>query len=108
MKEMKCDLCHGEDQNFERDDASLYNLSYRRKSLPTTTIRLAGSCGILLAQSDLEFKRPLLSHSLDSSEWESDVSMEVAFKKLFVNMASTSQVEPEEDIEPFNADPWAQ
>jgi len=31
-----------------------------------------------------------------------------AFKKLFVNMASTSQVELEEDIEPFDTDPWAQ
>jgi len=32
----------------------------------------------------------------------------VAFKKYFVNMTSTSQVEPEEDIEPFDTDPWAQ
>jgi len=34
--------------------------------------------------------------------------MEVAFKKLFVNMISTSQVELEEDIGPFDTDPWAQ
>ena len=27
------------------------------------------------AQSDLEFDRPLLSHSSDSSEWESNVSV---------------------------------
>jgi len=32
----------------------------------------------------------------------------VAFKKLFVNMITTSQVKPEEDIEPFDTDPWAQ
>jgi len=60
------------------------------------------------AQSDPEFERPLLSHSSDSSEWEFDVSMGVAFKKLFVNMTSTSQVEPEEDTKPFDTDPWAQ
>jgi len=60
------------------------------------------------AQSDPEFERPLLSHSSDSSEWESDVSVGFALKKLFVNMASTDQVEPEEDIKPFNADPYAQ
>jgi len=59
-------------------------------------------------QSDPEFERPLLSHSSDSSEWKSDVSVRVAFKKLFINMASTSQVEQEEDIEPIDADPWAQ
>jgi len=34
--------------------------------------------------------------------------MGVAFKKLFVNIISTSQVEPEEDIEPFNTDLWDQ
>ena len=55
-------------------------------------------------QSDPEFGRPL-SHSLDSSKLEYDVSVGDAFKKLFVNMTSTSQVEPEEDIEPFDTDP---
>ena len=34
--------------------------------------------------------------------------MEVAFKKLFVNMTATSQVEPEDDLEPFDTDQWAQ
>jgi len=33
---------------LERDDVSLYNLLYQKESLPTTTIRLAGSWGILL------------------------------------------------------------
>jgi len=32
----------------------------------------------------------------------------VTFKKLFANMTSTSQVEREEDIEPFEIYPWAQ
>jgi len=41
-------------------------------------------------------------------EWESDVSVGVTFKKLFINMTLTSQVELEEDIEPFNIDPWTQ
>jgi len=59
-------------------------------------------------QSDLESKKPLLSHSSYLSDWESDVSMGVAFKKLFVNIISTSQVEPGEDIGPFNTDPWAE
>ena len=53
-------------------------------------------------QSDLESEKPLSSHSLYS------ISMGAAFKKVFVNMISTSQVEPEEDIGPFNTAPWAQ
>jgi len=28
--------------------------------------------------------------------------------KFFVNRTSTSLVEPEEDIDPFDTDPWAQ
>jgi len=32
----------------------------------------------------------------------------VVFKKLFADMTSTSQVEQEEDVEPFDTDPWAQ
>jgi len=34
-------------------------------------------------QLDLEFEKPLPSHSSYSSGWESNVSMRVAFKKLF-------------------------
>ena len=34
--------------------------------------------------------------------------MGVVFKKLFANMTSISQTEQDEDIDPFNADPWAQ
>jgi len=34
--------------------------------------------------------------------------MGVVFKNLFVNMTSNSQTEQDEDLESFNADPWAQ
>jgi len=34
--------------------------------------------------------------------------MEVVFEKLFANMTSISQAEQDEDIKPFDADPWAQ
>jgi len=59
-------------------------------------------------QSDSESEKSPPSHSSDSSDWESDISVGVAFKKNFTNMASTNQVEREEDIEPFDTDPWAQ
>ena len=57
---------------------------------------------------DSESKKYLPSHFSDSSEWEFDISVRVAFKKFFVNITTTSQVEPEDDIEPFDTDPWAQ
>jgi len=62
---------------------------------------------IPFVQSDLESEKSLPPHSLYSSGWESDVSMGVAFKKLFVNMISTSQVKPEEDIGSFPSGPLA-
>jgi len=101
--------------------------SWRRPELlkgtthPSTTFSIKRKAGQLL-QSDSQgvrvyysirsigfgSEKPLPSHSLDSSSWESDVSVGVAFKKLFANMTSTSQVKLEEDIEPFDTDPWVQ
>jgi len=43
-----------------------------------------------------------------SSVWESDISVGVLFKNLFVNMTSINQLEHEEAIEMFDAKPWAQ
>ena len=59
-------------------------------------------------RSDSESEKSLPSHSSDSSDWESDVSVGVAFKKIFINMTSTSQVGPKEDIELFDTDSWTQ
>jgi len=52
--------------------------------------------------SESEFDEFLRSHSSDSSDWESDVG--AVFKTLFTNMTSISQVEQNEDIEPFDTD----
>jgi len=90
---------------LKEDDTSLYNLSYQKESRPNSQ-----GVGVYhsICSSDLESEKPLPSHFSSSSGWESDVSMGVAFKKLFINMISTSQVEPEEHIGPFDTDPWAQ
>jgi len=48
------------------------------------------------------------SYSSASSEWESDVSVGVLFKDLFVNITSIDQLEHEEAIEIFDIEPWAQ
>ena len=50
----------------------------------------------------------LSSQSSDSSSWDSHISVGVVFKKLFANMTSISQAEQAKDLEPFDADPWAQ
>jgi len=52
-----------------------------------------------------EEDKSLMSHSSTSSEWESDVSIGVLFKNLFVNMTSINQLEHEEAIEMFDAEP---
>jgi len=58
--------------------------------------------------SESEFDKSLPSQLSDLSNWDSDISVGVVFKKLFVNMTSISQAKQDEDIEPFNADPSAQ
>ena len=110
MKETGYDLCCGEGLNFENGrciplqsfvpkekPANYYDQTHRGLGYTTPSI-----------QFDLESEKPLPSHSLDSSDWESNVNVGDAFKKLVVNMRSTIQVESEVDIEPFDTDPWAQ
>jgi len=93
MKEMGYDLHRGEGLNFEKGrripphpfvpkgkPADYYDQT--RKGLGYTTPSV---------QSDLEYAKPLPSHSSNSSDWEFDISVVVAFKKLFINMTSTSQ-----------------
>jgi len=59
-----------------------------------------------LLQSEDDESFPL--HFATSSEWESDVSVGMLFKNLFVNMTSIDQLEHEEAIETFDTEPWAQ
>ena len=46
------------------------------------------------------------SKSSGSSGWVFDISVGLVFKNLFANMTSISQVEQEEDVEPFDTDLW--
>jgi len=59
-------------------------------------------------QSEPESDGSLPSQSSDLSSWDSDCSVGVVFKNLFANMTSISQTEQDENIEPFDTDPWAQ
>ena len=59
-------------------------------------------------QLESESDESLPLQSSDPSNWDSDISVGVVFKKLFANMTSISQAEQDEDIEPFDNDLWAQ
>jgi len=110
MKEMGYDLRRSEGLNFEKG-WHIPLQSFVPKVKPTNyydQTRRGLEYVIPSIQSDLGSEKSMSSHSSDSSDWESDVSMGVAFKELFANMSSISQVEPEEDIEPFDTDPWIQ
>jgi len=109
MKEMGYDVRRGKGLNFGKGQciplhpfvpkgkpANYYDQT--RRGLGYTTLSV---------QSDSEYEKSLPSHSSDSSDRSSDVSVGIAFKKLFVNRTSNSQMEPEEDTEPFDTDPWA-
>ena len=85
-----------------------YQLSYNKESPLTTTIRLAGGWDTLPHLFNLiQSLKRLTNIFFRLIDWK-DVSVGIAFRKLFANMTSTSQVEREEDIEPFDTDPWAQ
>jgi len=110
MKEMGYDLRHCEGLNFGRGRRIPLQPFVLKEKLANYYDRTRRGLGYTTpsVQSDLESEKSLPSHSSYSSGCESDVSVGVAFKKLFVNMASTSQMKLEEDIEPFDTDPWAQ
>jgi len=87
----------------ERDDMVFYKPSYQKESRQIITIKHARGLGYITppAQSQTEGDESLPLHSSSSSEWESDVSVGVAFKNLFVNITSISQPEQEEVNETF-------
>jgi len=110
MKEMGYDLHRSEGLNFGKGRCIPLQPFVLKGKLANYYDQTRRGWGYItpFAQSDSEFEKPLLSHSSDSSGWESDVSVGVTFKKLFITIASTSQVKSEEDIEPFDTDPCTQ
>ena len=90
MKEMGYDLHRGEGLNFGKGwhiplqpfvpkgkPANYYDQTHRGLGYTTPSI-----------QSNSESEKSLLSHFSNSSDWESDISVGVGFKKLFINMTS--------------------
>ena len=109
MKEMGYNLHHDESLNFEKG-RRIPLQPFVSKEKPTNYYDLTRRVlGHITPSTQLESKSDefLPSHSLDSSNWESDVSVLVVFKTFFANMMSISQVEKDEDIKPFDTDSWA-
>jgi len=93
----------------EGDDVVFYGLLCQKGSQQIIMIKHAGSWDMLHLPLHFSPKKTNIScHSSTSSEWESDVSIGVLFKNLFVNMTSINQLEHEEAVETFDAEPWAQ
>jgi len=110
MRKMGYNLQRGNGLNFERGQHGLL-LTFVPTGKPTNyyykTHREFGyvtSPALFQSEED----KYLPSHLSISSKWESDVSMGVLFKNLFVNMTSINQLEHEEAIEMFESESWAQ
>jgi len=110
MRKMGYNLHHGKGLNFEKGRRDfLWNFMPEVK--PTNYYnKTHKGLGYVKPPTLLQSKdnESILSHSSSSSKWESDVSTEMLFKNISVNMTSIDQLEHEEAIEIFDAEPWAQ
>ena len=107
MRRMGYNLQRGNGLNFRRGRRGLL-WTFVLKGKPAdyydkTRRRLGYITSPARSQSEEDESLPL--HSSSSSEWESDVSVGVVFKSLFVNMTSINQLEQEEVIETFDTEP---
>ena len=105
---MGYDLQRGNGLNFEKGRCGLLRTFISKGKPADYYDKTRRGWGYITppAQFQSEGDEPLPSHSSNSFEWESDVSV-VAFKNLFVNMTSISQLEQDEVIETFDTQPWA-
>ena len=112
MRKMGYNLQHGKCLNFEKGRRDfLRNFMPKRKPANYYDKTHRG-LGYVTPPTPTPFEsednESILSHSVSSSEWESDVSTWMLFKNLSVNMTSINQLEHDKAIETFDAEPWAQ
>ena len=109
IREMGYNLQYGKGLNFKKGRHGLL-WTFMPKGKPANYYdKTHRGLGYVTPPSPVSFKedKSFPSYSSTSSEWESDVSVGVLFKDLFVNMTSIDQLEYEEAIEMFDAEPWA-
>ena len=112
MKRMGYDLSRGEGLNFEKGwciplqplpkgSVNYYDQTHRGLGYVTPSITS-------YREEESDCSAP--SHSSDSSNWESNVSMGAIFKNLSINLTSIYQKEEYQgaEVKPFDSDPWTQ
>jgi len=107
MRKMGYNLQRENDLNFERGRCGIL-WTFVPKGKPTNYYdKIRWDMGYVTPPAPFQSKgdESLPSHSSISFEWESDVSVGVFFKNFFVNMTSINQLEHEEAIEMFDAEP---
>ena len=110
MKRIGYDLRHGDGFNFEKGRRIPLQPFVLKGKLANYYDQTRKGLGYVTppAQYESDIDGSLPSHSSDSSDWESFIRLWSSSKNLFANMTSISRVEQNEDIEPFDVDPWAQ
>jgi len=107
---MGYNLHYGRGLNFEKGRRDLLR-TFMLKGKPANYYdKTHRGLGYVTSPTLLQFEddESIQSLSTTSSEWESDVSVGMLFKNLSVNMTSIDQLEHEEAIKTFEAEPWAQ
>jgi len=110
MQKMGYNLQHEKGLNFRKGRRGLLR-NFMTKGKPANYYdKIHRGLGYVTPPTPLqsEDNESIPSHSATSSEWESDISVGILFKNLSVNMTSVDQLEHEEAIETFDAEPWAQ
>jgi len=95
MRRMGYNLHHENGLNFRRGRRSLLRTFVSKGKLANYYDKTHRGLGYVTPPTQFQSKRDesLPSHSSSSSEWETDVSVGVIFKNLFVNMTSINQLE---------------
>ena len=96
MRRMGYNLQRGNGLNFRRGRRGLL-WTFVPKGKPVDYYdKTCRGLGYITPPIQSQSETALPSHSSSSSEWESDVSVRVVFKNLFVNVTSINQLEQEE------------
>jgi len=107
MQKIGYNLKCGKGLNFKKGRCGLLRTSVPKGKPTNYYDKTRRGLGYVTPPTPLQSEgdESLPSHSATSSEWESDVSVGMPFKNLFVNMTSIDQLEHEETIKTFDAEP---
>jgi len=107
MRKIGYNLQRGKGLNFEKERRGLLRTSVPKGKPANYYDKTRRGLGYVTPPTPLSSKedKSFPSYSSTSFEWESNVSVGVLFKDLFVKIPSIDQLEQEEAIEMFDAEP---